>query len=91
MILIRDRRFKTCYQGLSFPKHLDNAFQAGLEVSVFESFRAGCDIDEPDDLAEVLLHQRGRTFDLLNKWGFVLFEDGRAGCIRKTYILHKKG
>lgn len=35
MILIRDRRFRTCYQGLSFPKHLAFAHDAGLKVSVF--------------------------------------------------------
>lgn len=84
MILIRDRRFRTCYQGLSFPKHLAFARKLGLDVSIFESFRAGCDIDEPDDLAEVMLHkQQGQTFDLLEKWGFVLMDDGRSGCIQK--------
>jgi 2-phospho-L-lactate guanylyltransferase len=83
MILIRDRRFRTCYQGLSLPKHVAFALDAGLEVSVFESFRAGCDIDEPEDLAEVLLHQQGRASHLLEKWGFVLSEDYRSGCTRK--------
>jgi 2-phospho-L-lactate/phosphoenolpyruvate guanylyltransferase len=83
MILIRDRRFRTCYQGLSFSKHLAFARKLSLKVSIFESFRAGCDIDEPEDLAEVLLHnQHGQTFDLLEKWGFVLADDGRAGCVR---------
>ncbi len=86
MILVRDRRFRTCYQGLSFPKHLAFAKKLGLKVSVFESFRGGCDIDEPEDLAEVLLHKpQGQTFDLLQKWGFVLAENGRAGCIRKNH------
>jgi 2-phospho-L-lactate/phosphoenolpyruvate guanylyltransferase len=84
MILIRDQRFRTCYRGLSFPKHLAFAKKLGLKVSIFESFRAGCDIDEPEDLAEVMLHkQQGQTFDLLQKWGFVLADDGRAGCVRK--------
>ncbi|HEX7445075.1 MAG TPA: 2-phospho-L-lactate guanylyltransferase [Methanothrix sp.] len=79
MILIRSPMFRTCYQGLSFPKHLAFARQKGLEVSVFESFRAGCDIDEPEDLAEVLLHGRGRSKTVLEDMGFVLSEDGRAG------------
>lgn len=90
MILIRDRRFRTCYQGLSFPKHLAFAHDAGLKVSVFESYRAGCDIDEPENLAEVLLHQRGQALHLLEKWGFVLSEDGRSGCIRKIDACIKK-
>lgn len=70
MILIRAREFRTCYQGLSFPKHLANAQQKGLNVSVFESFRAGSDIDCPEDLAEVLLHGQGEAPRLLRSLGF---------------------
>jgi 2-phospho-L-lactate guanylyltransferase len=77
MILIRGPKFHTCYQGLSFPKHLAYARQAGLEVSIFESFRAGCDIDEPEDLAEVLLHGQGKARALLEKMGLSLSEKGR--------------
>ncbi len=79
MILIRASEFRTCYQGLSFPKHLDYARQAGLGVSVFESFRAGCDIDCPEDLTEVLLHGRGEARVLLEKMGFYVCEKGRGG------------
>ncbi len=83
MILIRTPEFRTCYQGLSFPKHLACGQQAGLEVSVFESFRAGCDIDEPEDLTEVLLHGRGETRSLLEKMRFSVSEKGRGGGIGK--------
>jgi 2-phospho-L-lactate guanylyltransferase len=83
MILIRAPEFRTCYHGLSFPKHLAFAQQAGLEVSVFESFRAGCDIDCPEDLAEVLLHGRGETRALLEGWGFSVSKKGRGGGIGK--------
>jgi len=83
MILIRAPEFRTCYQGLSFPKHLAFARQAGLEVSVFESFRAGSDIDCPEDLAEVLLHGQGETRTLLERWGFYLSEKGRSGGVGK--------
>ncbi|MCX6679750.1 MAG: 2-phospho-L-lactate guanylyltransferase [Methanothrix sp.] len=79
MILIRSPEFRTCYQGLSFPKHLDCARQTGLKAEVFESFRAGCDIDCPEDLAEVLLHGRGETRALLEKMGFYVCEKGRSG------------
>lgn len=78
MILMRSPKFRTCYQGLSFPKHLAFAKEAGLEATVFESFRAGCDIDEPDDLAEVLIHGCGRTRQTLESMGFYLSEKGRA-------------
>jgi 2-phospho-L-lactate/phosphoenolpyruvate guanylyltransferase len=82
MILIRSPKFRTCYHELSFPKHLAFALQAGLEVSIYESFRAGCDIDEPEDLAEVLLHGRGRSKNVLEEMGFALSENGRAGLCR---------
>jgi 2-phospho-L-lactate guanylyltransferase len=78
MILMRSPEFRVCYQGLSFPKHLAFAREAGLKVSVFESFRAGCDIDEPEDLAEVLLHGKGETKLVLESLGFALSEEGRA-------------
>jgi len=78
MILMRSPEFRVCYQGLSFPKHLAFAREAGLKVSVFESFRAGCDIDEPEDLAEVLLHGKGETKLVLESLGFALSEKGRA-------------
>jgi 2-phospho-L-lactate/phosphoenolpyruvate guanylyltransferase len=83
MILIRSPAFRTCYQGLSFPRHLAFAEVAGLKATVFESFRAGCDIDEQEDLGEVLLHGRGETRVLLEKLNFKLSEDRRSGCIRE--------
>ncbi len=83
MILIRSPEFRTCYQGLSFPKHLDYARQTGLKAEVFESFRAGSDIDCPEDLAEVLLHGRGETRALLERWGFSVSEKGRGEGIGK--------
>jgi 2-phospho-L-lactate guanylyltransferase len=86
MILIRNPGFRTCYRGLSFPKHLAYARQLGLEASVFESFRAGCDIDEAEDLAEVLLHGRGRSKGVLEDMGFILSEKGRSGLIRRSGV-----
>lgn len=79
MILIRAPEFRTCYQGLSFPKHLEYARQAGLKTEIFESFRAGSDIDCPEDLTEVLLHGRGETRALLEKMEFSVSEKGRGG------------
>lgn len=84
MILIRDPRFRSCYQGLSFPKHLRLAEELGLRATVFESFRAGCDIDLPDDLAEVLLHGRGETKAFLETMGFRLSGNGRSGVERES-------
>ena len=86
MILIRSQKFRTCYHGLSFPKHLAFARQTDLEVSIYESFRAGCDIDEPEDLAEVLLHGRGRSKKVLEEMGFSLSENGRTGLYRPNNL-----
>lgn len=72
MILIRSPCFRTCYRGLSYPKHRDYARKMGLSLSVFESFRAGCDIDQPEDLAEILLHGRGEARAVLEGMGFEL-------------------
>ncbi len=83
MILVRSPNFRVCYQGLSFPRHLAFARAAGLQVSVFESFRAGCDIDEPEDLAEALLHGKGQTKLALQSLGFALSEKGRACLVRR--------
>ncbi|OPY51121.1 MAG: 2-phospho-L-lactate guanylyltransferase [Methanosaeta sp. PtaU1.Bin112] len=82
MILIRNPRFRTCYRGLSFPRHQEYARQSGLAASVFESFRAGSDIDRPEDMAEVLLHGRGRAKKTLESLGFILPQSGQAGCVR---------
>jgi 2-phospho-L-lactate/phosphoenolpyruvate guanylyltransferase len=82
MILIRDPRFRTCYQGQSFIKHRDLAGKLGLNLGIYASYRSGCDIDEPDDLVEVLIHGSGRALELLRKLGFELSPRCRSGCIR---------
>ncbi len=85
LILVRDPKFRVSYYGLSFKKHLQKAEDLGLSAGVFESFRCGSDIDEPSDLVEVMIHSRGRTPELLMKFGFELSgkrEKARAGCLR---------
>lgn len=84
MILIRSPKFRTCYQGLSFPRHIACAQKIGLNVSIFESFRAGCDIDEPTDLAEVLLHSEGEAKKVLERMGFGLSQKGRSILERRS-------
>lgn len=82
MVLIRRPEFRTCYTGTSFPKHLDLCQRVGLTTGIHASYWSGFDIDEPDDLAEILIHGQGRTKNLLNSLGFHLSENGRAVCIR---------
>lgn len=82
MILIRSPKFRTCYQGLSFPKHLGLAKAEGLKAAVFESFRAGCDIDEPEDLTEALIHGKGQSKQALLSMGFCLSD---KGCVKVSH------
>lgn len=82
MILIRRPEFRTCYRGISFTKHLNFAQGLGLKVGTYSSYMAGCDIDEPTDLTEVLIHGRGVALQLLKSLGFELLDDGHRACAR---------
>jgi 2-phospho-L-lactate/phosphoenolpyruvate guanylyltransferase len=89
MILINSPVFRTCYRGLSFPKHLAFARGAGLEATVFESFRASSDIDQPEDLVELLLHGRGESRTLLEQMGFFLSDEVRATTSASAPIMRR--
>jgi 2-phospho-L-lactate/phosphoenolpyruvate guanylyltransferase len=80
--LIRRPEFRTCYRGISFTKHLNFAQELGLQVGTYSSYMAGCDIDEPTDLTEVLIHGRGVALRLLKSLGFALLDDGHRVCVR---------
>jgi len=84
LILIRDPGFRVCYYGLSYLRHLQVAQDLGMSAGVYESYRCGCDIDEPSDLVEVLLHGQGKTPELLRELGFDLngAAENRATCRR---------
>jgi 2-phospho-L-lactate guanylyltransferase len=84
MILIRSPKFRTCYKGISFPKHQEFCGKSGLSTGIYASFRAGCDIDEPVDLAEILIHGQDQTKSLLKSLGFCLSDKGRGECTRGT-------
>lgn len=83
MILVRNPQFQTCYEGLSFPRHLAAARRLGLQVGIFYSYLAGCDIDEPQDLAEVLLHGKGKAAGALRGLGLAVSEEGGGIPVRK--------
>jgi 2-phospho-L-lactate guanylyltransferase len=78
------QRFHVDYYGTSFLKHMKIAEEAGLSVDVIDSFRLHTDIDEPWDLAELLIHGTGKSRVYLEELGFVLsVEKGRVGVERK--------
>lgn len=73
--------FHVDYYGASFLKHLEIA--SGLHIEILDSFNLSTDIDEVSDLAEVLLHGKGRTHEYLKKIGINISANcGRVGVKR---------
>lgn len=78
-IVVRDSEFRVDYHGGSYRKHHNNAEACASSVETVDSFRLAVDIDEPADLAELLLHGRGRAASWLREAGFELdTSDGRC-------------
>lgn len=75
----RDAAFSVDYHDGSYRKHRDIASAEGLSVTTLDSFRLAVDIDAPEDLAEVVVHARGRAANWLQDAGFRLdYREGRA-------------
>ncbi|PSP64722.1 2-phospho-L-lactate guanylyltransferase [Halobacteriales archaeon QH_8_67_36] len=71
--------FRVDYHGASVRDHRHIAREAGATVAEVDSRRLATDIDEPSDLAEVLLHSDGAAADWLRDGGFeLLADDGRV-------------
>lgn len=70
-LLVRDPTFRVSFHDGSFRKHLRRANEIG-GATVIDSFRLAVDIDQPDDLAEVLIHGTGEAADWLREAGFRL-------------------
>ena len=84
-----DARFTVDYHGASYLDHRESAASAGLSVEVVDSHRLATDVDEPGDLAEVLIHaaagdDAGRAAEWLADAGFTLdTTGGRVGVMRE--------
>ena len=78
MILIRNSKFRTCYNGSSFLKHLELAQRMGLKVGIYSTHSSMCDVDVPADIQEILLHGKGTTRTLLESFGFGSKEKERS-------------
>lgn len=73
ILFLRDpSTFRVDYHGASFLNHLEIAKDNGLLTRVYESFYASCDIDEVDDLAELIIHGRGKASKYLRSIGVSL-------------------
>ena len=82
-VVVRHPEFRTDYHGASIRDHRAIARELGASVAEVDSFRLATDVDEPADLAEVLLHGDGAAADWLADAGVELrIQDGRVGIER---------
>lgn len=82
-LVCRDPTFHVDYHGASVQDHRAIVARQNLTLSEVDSRRLATDIDEPCDLAEVLLHSEGASADWLRDAGFELdISDGGVSAAR---------
>lgn len=82
-VVVSHPTFRVDYHGASIRDHRRIAREVDASRATIDSFRLALDIDEPSDLAELLLHGRGASVDWLRDRGFtVTTTDGRVGVER---------
>ena len=83
-LVVREPAFRVDYHGASALDHRATAADLGATVRTIDSRRLATDIDEPRDLAEVLLHGDGPAREWLVDAGFELdTTDGRVDVQRQ--------
>ncbi len=83
-LVVREPAFRVDYHGLSFLDHCRAATQIQANVETIDSRRLATDIDEPADLAEVLIHSTRGAASWLSSAGFDLeTTDGRVSVVRE--------
>ncbi|WP_135823999.1 2-phospho-L-lactate guanylyltransferase [Halorussus ruber] len=83
-LVARHPDFRVDYHGTSYLDHRRAAREVGAAVSVVDSHRLATDVDERADLAEVLIHGSGASFEWLRGAGFELASDeSRVGVVRE--------
>ena len=84
MLLVRDSKFKVSYHFGSFFRHMKTAESMGLRFTIFDSFLASVDIDEPSDVLELMLHGSGKhSYQLLASLGFYVDFSSRDPVLRR--------
>ncbi len=58
-------KYRVKYYGSSFLTHCSIATDSGQDFEIYDSFMAGTDIDEPEDLVELLIHGKGAAKDYI--------------------------
>ncbi|WP_253738256.1 2-phospho-L-lactate guanylyltransferase [Halohasta salina] len=83
-LAVREPRFRVDYHGASYCDHRRAAADLGASVKTVDSRRLATDVDEPDDLAEVLIHGSGTAHEWLLEAGFELDTDGGRVGVRRV-------
>jgi 2-phospho-L-lactate guanylyltransferase len=87
-LVVRHPEFRVDYHGASYCDHLERAADVDASVTDVDSRRLAVDVDEPGDLAEVLIHGDGPARDWLRDAGFELdTSEGRVGVTRDGVVV----
>jgi len=78
-LVVRDASFRTDYYGTSYLDHLRIAHERGLSVREVDAARLAVDVDEPRDLADVLLRGEGESAAWLRERGVRLRDSNGRG------------
>jgi len=73
--------YRVRYYGSSFLTHCSIAADFGQNFEIYDSFFAGTDIDEPEDLVELLIHGKGPAKDYIKRKFKLEVSRGRVGLI----------
>ncbi len=83
-LIVREPAFRVDYHGASYLDHCRIADRLDASISTVDSRRLATDIDEPSDLAELLIHGEGAACDWLVDAGFELDESGGRVGVRRS-------
>jgi 2-phospho-L-lactate guanylyltransferase len=83
VVLARHSEFRVDYHDLSFRDHCERAQSLDVDPVVIDSFRLSTDVDDPDDLLDVLVHNEGRACSWLDRNGLVYDRSGDVVTIRR--------
>lgn len=74
-------KYRVKYYGSSFLTHCSIATDSGQGFEIYDSFMAGTDIDEPEDLVELLIHGKGAAKDYIESKFRLEVKKGRVGLV----------
>jgi len=83
-LVARHPDFRVDYHGVSYRDHREAARAVGAAPRTVDSFRLAVDVDDPPDLAEVLIHGSGATGRRLRELGVEVTADGGRVAVARS-------